>query len=263
MSSRRPPLGQHFLIDANIVRVAIRMAELRPDDVALEIGPGLGVLTVALAQACRHVHAVEIDRRLEPELTTRLAGSGNVRVTWGDAMQIDLAALDPPPTALVSNLPYSVATPIVAESLAGLPSVSRWSVMVQREAADRFFASPGTGAYGAVSVLIQLATERTAFHRVSRSVFAPPPNVDSALVAFRRRPDWPDLAARWPSIVRVVHGAFAHRRKTLANSLQLAGIASRSAAETALAAVGEPAGIRAEALEPKRFAALAAALDTA
>jgi 16S rRNA (adenine1518-N6/adenine1519-N6)-dimethyltransferase len=258
--SGRPPLGQHFLADPNIVRVAIRMAELQPSDVALEVGPGLGVLTAALADCCAHVHAVEIDTRLAESLGDAIAGRGNVTITWGDALQVDLGALRPVPTALVSNLPYAVATPVVVESLGGLPSIGRWCVMVQREVADRFFAAPSTPDYGAVSVLMQLATRRTGFHPVSRSVFRPPPNVDSALVAFRRAADWPELADRWPTIKRLVQAAFAHRRKTLANSLQLAGVAARQDAEAALAQIGAAAGVRAEALQPGSFVALAAAL---
>jgi 16S rRNA (adenine1518-N6/adenine1519-N6)-dimethyltransferase len=258
--SARPPFGQHFLADPNIVRVAIRMAELAASDVALEVGPGLGVLTTALADSCMHVQAVEIDTRLAEPLEAALAGRANVTITWGDALQIDLAALRPAPTALVSNLPYAVATPLVVESLAGLPGVGRWCVMVQREVADRFFAAPSTPDYGAVSVLVQLASRRTGFHPVSRTVFRPPPNVDSALVAFTRRDDWGELAPAWPALKRLVQGAFTHRRKTLANSLQLAGVATREVAEAALAGTGAPPGVRAEALEPPQFVALAAAL---
>src|SRR5439155_11707378 len=121
------------------------------------------------------------------------------------------AAHHPEPTKLVANLPYNIATPLVVESLTGLPTVELWCVMVQREVADRFFARPRTKAYGAVSALVQLAAERTGFHPVSRTVFRPRPNVDSALVAFRRRPLPPD----YPAIKRVVEAAFSHRRKTL------------------------------------------------
>ena len=212
-------LGQHFLVDENILGVIGRLAELGPEDVVLEIGPGLGVLTRYLAERVRTVHAVEIDRSLAAHLP-RLP---NVRVELGDALQLDLGTLDPPPSKLVSNLPYNVATPIVVESLDGLPTVERWCVMVQREVAQRFFAAPGTKAYGAVSVLLQLAAVRTGFHPVSRSVFRPMPNVDSALVAFRRVP----LPPRFAEIKRVVEAAFAHRRKTLPNSLALAGVNTR------------------------------------
>ena len=146
-----------------------------------------------LADRVGHVHAVELDRSLEPHLAEL---PPNVQLHWGDALALDLAALEPPPTKLVANLPYNVATPIVVESLDGLPTVGLWCVMVQREVADRFFASPSTKAYGAVSVLVQLATERTGFHPVSRTVFRPPPNVDSALVAFRRTTLPPRLRPR-------------------------------------------------------------------
>ena len=241
-------LGQHFLVDENILGVIRRLADLEPDDVVLEIGPGLGVLTRFLAERVALVHAVEIDRSLE----SHLPDLPNVRIELGDALQLDLADLEPPPRKLVSNLPYNIATPIVVESLDGLPGIERWCVMVQREVADRFFASPGSKAYGAVSVLVQLAAERTGFHPVSRSVFRPPPNVDSALVAFRRTP----LPDRFSAVKRIVEAGFAHRRKTLPNSLLLAGVVSRELAVEALAALGRPANVRAEALVPEEFVEL-------
>jgi 16S rRNA (adenine1518-N6/adenine1519-N6)-dimethyltransferase len=250
--SPKKSLGQHFLADDNILGVISRLAELGPADVVLEIGPGLGTLTRVLADKCAHVHAVELDGRLEPHLRS-VAERPNVSLLWGDALRLDLAGLEPPATKLVANLPYNIATPIVAESLDGLPTIEMWCVMVQREVADRFFAVPSTKAYGAVSVLIQLATERTGFHPVSRSVFRPPPNVDSALVAFRRLP----LPENFAQIRRVVEGAFAHRRKTLANSLQLAGATTREAAVVALTELGHDAAVRAEALRPPAFLELA------
>ena len=248
----RKSLGQHFLVDDNILGVIARLAELDASDVALEIGPGLGALTNVLASRCGHVHAVELDLRLEPSLRA-IGAAPNVSLHWGDALKLDLTALDPAPTKLVANLPYNVATPIVAESLDRLPGIDLWCVMVQREVADRFFAVPSTKAYGAVSVLIQLAAVRTGFHPVSRNVFRPPPNVDSALVAFRRIA----LPDDFGGIRRIVEGAFAHRRKTLANSLQLADVASRDAVVAALASLGVDASVRAEALEPPVFVELA------
>jgi 16S rRNA (adenine1518-N6/adenine1519-N6)-dimethyltransferase len=242
-------LGQHFLVDENILGVIERLAELESGDVVLEIGPGLGVLTRFLADRVAFVHAVEIDRSLEAHLP-QLA---NVRIELGDALTLDLASIEPPPRKLVANLPYNIATPIVVESLDGLPSVERWCVMVQREVGDRFFARPGTKAYGAVSVLIQLAAERTGFHPVSRTVFRPAPNVDSALVAFKRRP----LPERFAELKRLVEASFAHRRKTLPNSLELAGAATRARAAEALAALGRAADTRAEALAPGEFVELA------
>ena len=249
-------LGQHFLVDENILGVIDRLAGLDADDVVLEIGPGLGVLTGYLAERVRLVHAVELDRALEPHLKERLAGRANVELHFGDALRLDLAALDPAPRKFVANLPYNVATPLIVESLDGLPSVELWTVMVQREVADRFFAAPSTKAYGAVSVLVQLATERTGFHPVSRTVFRPQPNVDSALVAFRRTP----LPESYAEVKRVVDAAFAHRRKTLPNSLELSGLASRAQAAEALAAIDRPPEIRAEALAPREFVALTEAL---
>jgi 16S rRNA (adenine1518-N6/adenine1519-N6)-dimethyltransferase len=242
--------GQHFLRDPNILEVIGRLAELGPEDVVLEIGPGQGVLTRYLAARVRRVHAIEIDGALEPEL--RDLGE-NVDVVFGDALQLELPQ---DATKLVANLPYNVATPLVAESLGRLPNVGLWCVMLQREVADRFFAQPGTKDYGAVSVLVQLAAERTGFHTVSRTVFRPPPNVDSALVAFRRT----ELPSDYGRVKRVVTAAFAHRRKTLPNSLALAGVASRDEAGRALAAIGRAAETRAEALAPPEFVALTEAM---
>jgi 16S rRNA (adenine1518-N6/adenine1519-N6)-dimethyltransferase len=245
-------LGQHFLVDENILGVIGRLADLQPADIVLEIGPGLGVLTRYLADRVARVVAVEIDRTLEPQLSERLRGATNVEIVYGDALQLDLATVCGPAGKLVANLPYNVATPIIVESLDGLPSLRRWCVMVQREVAERLFAEPRTKAYGAVSVLVQLAAERVGFHPVARTVFTPRPNVDSALVAFVRVPLPPDF----PAIKRVVQAAFAHRRKTLPNSLELAGIASREQGIAALAGLGLDPSARAETLRPEQFVRL-------
>jgi len=244
-------LGQHFLVDDNILGVIGRLAGLEADDVVLEVGPGLGVLTRYLADRVRHVHAVELDRSLEPHLRDL----PRTTLHWRDALDLAPADLEPAPDKLVANLPYNVATPLVVESLDRMPSIGTWCVMVQREVADRFFAEPATKAYGAVSVLVQLVAERTGFHPVSRDVFRPRPNVDSALVAFERRePGVP------PGVKRVVEGAFAHRRKTLANSLALSGVAARERAVEALQAIGRDPATRAEALAPRELADLTRAL---
>ena len=250
-------LGQHFLADENILGVIGRLAGLRRGDVVLEIGPGLGVLTTFLADRVAWVHAVELDRSLEPQLRDSLAGRTNVELHFGDALALDLGRLEPAPRKLVANLPYNVATPLVAESLDGLPKVELWCVMVQREVADRFFAEPSTKAYGAVSVLVQLVAERTGFHPVSRNVFRPRPNVDSALVAFRRRGRLPRDYAR---VKAIVGAAFAHRRKQLPNSVELAGLARAEEVAAALAAIGREPTARAESLSPDDFVRLAAAL---
>ena len=237
-------LGQHFLVDENILGVIGRLAGLEEDDVVLEIGPGLGVLTTFLADRVRQVYAVELDASLGPQLLERVAGRPNVELRFGDALQLDLREAAPGATKLVANLPYNVATPLVAESLDGMPGLQLWCVMVQREVAERFFAEPSTKAYGAVSVLIQLVAERTGFHPVSRNVFRPRPNVDSAVVAFRRT----GLPDDFRHVKRVVEAAFAHRRKKLANSLALAGVDASG--------VAIPDG-RAEELAPADFLELA------
>jgi 16S rRNA (adenine1518-N6/adenine1519-N6)-dimethyltransferase len=249
-------LGQHFLADENILGVIGRLAELAPSDVVLEIGAGMGVLTTYLADHAARVIAVELDRALEAKLTERLAGRPNVELHYGDALALDLEGLASEANKLVANLPYSVATPIIVESLDGMPQVQNWCVMVQREVADRFFAKPSTKAYGAVSVLVQLAARRTGFHSISRTVFRPQPNVDSALVAFERT----SLPEDYPQIKRVVEAAFAHRRKTLANSLELSGLSSRGVATEALEVIARPPAARAEELSPPEFVALARAL---
>ena len=246
-------LGQHWLVDENILGVVGRLAELDRDDVVLEVGPGLGVLTAYLADRARLVHAIELDRSLEGPLRERLGGRENVELVFGDALERLGGDLDPAPTKLVSNLPYNVATPIVVETVVALPTVTRWCVMVQREVAARFFAEPGTKEYGGVTVVLRLATERTGLRPVARTCFRPPPNVDSALVAFRRVRPWDDELER---VRRIVQAAFTHRRKTLANALELAGI-ERGRSRDAIAGAGLPAGVRAEALSPKQFADLA------
>ena len=245
-------LGQHFLVDRNVLGVIERLAGLRPEDVVLEIGPGLGVLTTFLADRVAHVHAVELDRSLDGPLGDALAERTNVELVFGDALALDLAALDPAPGKLVANLPYNIATPLVVESLTTIPTVVSWCVMVQREVADRFFAEPGTKAYGAVSVLIRLNARRTGFHAIARTVFRPPPNVDSALVAFERVPGPPRPA----ELARIVSGGFAHRRKTLANSLALSGVSTREQVTGTLVELGHRPNVRAEALEPSEFVEL-------
>jgi 16S rRNA (adenine1518-N6/adenine1519-N6)-dimethyltransferase len=249
-------LGQHFLVDENILGVVGRLAQLEPEDIVLEVGPGPGVLTRYLADTVDRVHAVEVDRDLEPELRRTLGDRSNVELHFADALAFDYVSLDPQPTKLVANLPYNIATPLIAESLDGLPTIDLWTVMVQREVADRLFAPERTKAYGAVSVYVRLAAERTGFHAVSRNVFRPRPNVDSALVAFTRKP----LPENFRRLKTVVAAAFAHRRKTLANSLELSGLASRARAAEALTTIGRQADVRAEELAPEEFVELARAL---
>jgi 16S rRNA (adenine1518-N6/adenine1519-N6)-dimethyltransferase len=248
-------LGQHFLVDQNILGVIERMSDLRSTDVVLEVGPGLGVLTRYLADRVSLVHSIEVDRSLDSALRDVLVGRPNVRLIWADALRVDVQSLRPPPSKLVANLPYNIATPLVVESLEHATSLDRWCVMVQREVADRFFAAPRTKAYGAVSVLVQIAARRTGFHPVSPTVFRPRPRVESALVAFERAP-----TAAIADVRPVVEAAFAHRRKTAANALAHSGLASRRQAEVAIDSIGHRASARAEELTPEEFVRLAEAL---
>ena len=179
-------LGQNFLADPNLLDAIVRDAELEPGDVALEIGGGEGVLTERIAERVAHVHVIELDDELADGLQELAERAGNVSVVRGDAMRLDLAAIEPAPTTVPSNLPYSVATPVLLRTIAELPGVARWTVMVQREIADRLRAEPGTSAYGSPSVVAQLACEVELIRTVNRAVFRPRPRVDSALVRLRR-----------------------------------------------------------------------------
>lgn len=249
-------LGQNFLSDPNLLDAIVRDAELRPEDVVLEVGAGEGVLTERLLATARHLHCVEIDRRLEPVLAP-LASRPNLTLHWGDAMALDLADLDPAPTAVVANLPYAVATPLILRTIEGLPSLQRWTVMVQREIADRLRAAPGSRTYGSPSVLVQLACEVQLLRKVDPAVFRPRPRVDSAILGMRRTGLGADQATR-----ELVRAAFAHRRKSLARSIEHLRPGSLTTTRAALEALGLPADARAEALAPDDFAALSAKLRT-
>lgn len=247
-------LGQNFLADPNLLAAIVRDAELDPADVVLEVGAGEGVLSERLAGAAARLHVIEIDRRLEPALAA-LAARPDVELHWGDAMAVELGALAPPPTAMVANLPYAVATPVILRTVAELPSLRRWTVMVQREIAERLRAAPGSRVYGAPSVLLQLACEVELLRSVDPAVFRPRPRVESAILRLRRRGPAADPATR-----DLVRAAFAHRRKALARSLEHVRPGSRGPVRAALEQLGLPADARAEALAPTQFAALAAAL---
>jgi 16S rRNA (adenine1518-N6/adenine1519-N6)-dimethyltransferase len=248
-------LGQNFLIDDNILGVVGRAAELTREDVVLEVGGGLGVLSEFLAPRVRHLHVVEVDRSLGEPLEEALAPFRNVTLHIADAMRLDLAALSPAPGKIVANLPYGVAASVLLKSIAELPGARLWAAMVQREVGERLAAEPGGKSYGATSVLAQLSCEVRVERRVPATVFHPRPNVESALVVMRRR-----APAASPSLVALVHAGFAHRRKALAGSLALTPGAPddlRDAARAALEELGHPADARAERLRPPDWVRLA------
>jgi len=247
-------LGQNFLADPNLLDAIVRDAELRDDDVVLEIGAGEGVLSERLAEVATHLHSVELDRGLEHALAP-LASRPNVSLHWGDAMRMDFAVLRPVPTAVVSNLPYAVATPTILRTIEQLPSLRSWTVMVQREIADRLRSAPGSRTYGSPSVLVQLACEVRLVRTVDPAVFRPRPRVESAILALRRTGPGADAATR-----ELVRAAFAHRRKSLARSLEHGRPGSLGPAREALEELGLAADARAEALSPDDFAALSAKL---
>jgi 16S rRNA (adenine1518-N6/adenine1519-N6)-dimethyltransferase len=254
-------LGQNFLIDSNLLDVIGRAAELGPEDVVLEVGGGLGVLSEFLAARTAHVHVVELDRRLEPPLRDALDPHPNATLHFGDAVRLDLAALDPAPTKVVANLPYGVAASVILRTIEELPGALRWVAMVQKEVGQRLAASAGTPAYGVPSVLAQLSCDVRVLRNVSRSVFHPVPNVDSVLVGLTRRgPGAP------PALRVLVQQGFAHRRKALARSLALAPGAPRDRRDrvrAALEAIGRPADARAESLDPAAWRALFERLEPA
>lgn len=255
----RRDLGQNFLVDSNILGVIERLAGLAADDVVLEIGGGLGVLSEHLAPRCAHVHVVEIDTGLVPALSEALAPLGNTTLHVADAMELDLASLSPAPTKVVANLPYGIAAGAILRTIEELPQVTRWVAMVQKEVGVRLAAHVGDELYGVPSVIAQLACEVEVARSVSRTVFFPVPNVDSVLVRLERTGPAPSAGLR-----RLVRAAFAHRRKALPRSLELAGGLPgpdvRARARAALETIGHPVDERAERLTPAEFVALEEAL---
>jgi 16S rRNA (adenine1518-N6/adenine1519-N6)-dimethyltransferase len=260
----RPPAkrryGQHHLVDAGTLDAILGMAQVKPDDVVLEVGAASGLLTTRLLEQASFVHAMEIDMRFAATLTRLAEGRDDLRAYMVDALRYRLADLEPPPTAVVANLAYNISVPVIMRTIAVLPGVRRWAVMVQRELAERLFAEPRTKAYSAVSVLMQLSCEREALRPVPRTVFAPQPRVDSAFVTFVRTRVWPAEEAF--ALDTLVRTAFAQRRKQLMNSLggvaaRGAGALTRADVRRALEALDLPETTRPEELTPPMFVALA------
>jgi 16S rRNA (adenine1518-N6/adenine1519-N6)-dimethyltransferase len=252
-------LGQNFVVDANTVRKIVRVADLTSDDVVVEVGPGLGSLTLALLEVVDRVVAVEIDPVLAAELPATVAARGragaDVEVVLADAVKVEELP-GPPPTALVANLPYNVAVPVLLTMLARFPSLRQGLVMVQSEVADRLVAPPGSRTYGVPSVKTAWYAEAKRAGSVPPPVFWPVPRVDSGLVAFTRHPP-PETTATRDEVFAVVDAAFAQRRKTLRAAL--AGWAgSPAAAQQALRAADVDPSVRGEQLAVGDFARIAA-----
>lgn len=257
-------LGQNFLINDDVIRRILELAELESDDVVYEIGPGIGSLTVAMLQRVRTVVAVEADHSLPPVLADTCARDGEkLTLVQGDALRVtpqELAvAAGAEPNKLVSNLPYQVAATVILGALQNMPSVRRVVVMVQAEVADRISAQPGTKAYGAYTAKLALYGQVTGRFEVGPGNFMPPPHVDSAVVRIDRAPmpceDLEDLG----QVAQVIDAAFAQRRKTIRNSMAAKGF-DKTVLDEAFAAAGIDPRARAESLSPADFVHLARAI---
>ena len=250
-------LGQNFVHDGNVCRKIVRTADVIDSDIALEIGPGLGSLTLALLEVAREVIAVEIDSRLAQQLPLTVAQ----RSDKSDALQVhnldalQLQSLEKDPTVLVANLPYNVSVPVLLHLLETLPSLQRGVVMVQAEVADRLSAKPHSKEYGVPSVKAAWWADVTGAGSVSRTIFWPQPNVDSKLVAFTRRTPPGDEVMR-KKVFMVIDLAFAQRRKMLRAALSSL-FGSSAAAESALQSVGIDPTLRGEALDIQDFCTIA------
>jgi 16S rRNA (adenine1518-N6/adenine1519-N6)-dimethyltransferase len=252
-------LGQNFLVDRNILSVIGTAAELAPNDVVLEVGGGTGVLSQYLAERVGYVHVVEIDRRLCQSLAQALSRFENANLYRADALKVDFSTLTPGVGKVVANLPYKVAQSVVVKSISELAGLSLLVCMVQREVAERLASPPGGKSYGATSVLVQLACDVVSQRPIARTVFYPPPNVDSVLLVLRR-----NRAPASTPVAGLVHAAFAHRRKSLARSASLfvphvTGLKDRIGA--ALSEIGYLPNTRAEQLWPQDFVRLADQLE--
>jgi len=260
--------GQNHLVDKNILRAIVDQAAVEPDDVVLEVGAAGGLLTRPLLERARIVHAFEIDGRYFGRLDELAAAHEDLRLHKGDALKSDFAALDPPPTALVANLAYNIAIPLIMTTIVALPSLRRWGVMVQRELGERLFAVPSTKAYSAVSVLVQLACRREQSRPVPASAFRPRPRVESAFVTFVRRDgageDAPLAHADYMAMDTLVRRAFGQRRKVLTTTLAGASRGGLSLARedvrAALAHLELSPAARPEELAPRQWVALARTL---
>jgi 16S rRNA (adenine1518-N6/adenine1519-N6)-dimethyltransferase len=255
-------LGQHFLIDDNVVGRIVALAGIDASTPVVEVGPGIGTLTAALCAVSGAVTAVERDRDLLPALDELTAWCPSLRVVNADAVTVAPGELDTPlgpPVALVANLPYAVAATVVLRFFEELPSLLTATVMVQAEVADRMAASPGSKSYGSYTVKLRLLAQPAGRFAVPRTCFIPPPRVDSAVLRLDRvtRPESPEVLA---ATARLADAAFAQRRKTLRNSLIAASGHGAVAIDAALRVTGTDGRRRAETLTTDEFVALASAL---
>lgn len=251
-------LGQHFLVDDNVIGRILHLANLDGDETVLEVGPGIGTLTVALCEAARAVVAVERDGRLLPVLAKTTSTCDRFAIVHADAVAVPMADVSEPfgpPVALVANLPYGVAATVLLRFFEEMPSLDLAVVMVQAEVADRIAAHPGTKDYGAYTVKLRLRADTVARFPVPRSCFMPPPRVDSAVVRLERRPHTEDDRAL-ELAAAAAEAAFAQRRKTIRNSLRSALAAPADIVDAALEGAGIDGALRAEVLEPAAFLAL-------
>ncbi|MDO5708996.1 MAG: 16S rRNA (adenine(1518)-N(6)/adenine(1519)-N(6))-dimethyltransferase RsmA [Coriobacteriales bacterium] len=248
-------LGQNFLVNDDVIGKIIRLADLSSEDVVLEVGPGIGTLSVALLDAAGKVLAVEADRELEPVLGETCVPSGRFELVMGDALKVIPDGLTCEPTAFVSNLPYQVAATLILGVFQQVPSVRRAVVMVQAEVADRIAAQPGNKTYGAYTAKLGLYGKVTGRFEVGPGNFMPPPHVDSAVVRIDRDPVQ-DAPENTPA---VIDAAFAQRRKTIRNSMAASGF-DKAALDVAFAQTGIAQNARAETLSVAEFVELAKAL---
>ncbi|MBU1672010.1 MAG: ribosomal RNA small subunit methyltransferase A [Actinobacteria bacterium] len=256
-------LGQHFLTDPNMLRKIVKAADLSERDTVLEVGAGLGALTAVLVEKCGRVYAVEQDRGLFEVLSRELAYAGNLVLVHGDAARMDLAGLfngrPPEGVKMVSNLPYNIAATLLVDCLVERPWMTSYTVMIQREVADRLLAEPGGRDYSAATVKVRCRATVSKVASVSRHCFVPPPGVDSTVVAMRRfSPGEGPQPPPDPWFDAVVTSAFAQRRKKLANAVAAGGLGvSPGEVREALTSLGLDPESRPERVSPELFAALA------
>jgi 16S rRNA (adenine1518-N6/adenine1519-N6)-dimethyltransferase len=262
----RKKWGQHFLVDRNILRKVLRTADVGPQDVVLEVGPGLGEMTLALAQEARKVMAVEIDRKLAEVLRQKVSGFPNVEIIQNDILQLDFLALlgnEEGPVKVVANLPYQISTPLLFQFIDSRQLFSSLTLMVQREVAERMIASPGSKDYGPLSVLVQVLSDILICFHVKPSAFFPPPRVDSSVIQITWRKKALIAANDEEWLRAVVRGALGYRRKTLINALKHSGLVLPLDLEERLADIHIDLRRRPETLTIDEFIRLASILKPA